>query len=435
MRWAATTALLVACHGNSGHSTDSGAIDTPADARSTIVDVTVLTSTGDGAPDPTAIAVFTDHNGTVISAGMVDSNGHASAELPDGGDLTVLQAVDESGAPRRQDRLTTILGVVGGDQLVLGVPPDPAHRGGTETTMMFDYTPINTSMPPALFAACPDFGVNQSTITLGFYASCVTPKFDLLLLQDSMSAGRFYDWQPDNVYSAGDHFTMPDNWLAIGHNTTTFTNIPANLPNVAAELDVVIGGRKMRLDLETLQLPAPGNGTLSLEYVPEVRPMSIAVRYGNGINYVETHVLATTSVPDPASFDLAELPLPHLTKVMPAADGVAWSESRAGAPDARLVTWFGSWTAAGVGHDAVWLVEDDGSARAGITLPSLPAAYAADDPTTNSPTVGGASVLYFDYDNLDGYDAARPHGPALQDIESHLLDVDHRAHSATLGSP
>jgi hypothetical protein len=53
------------------------------------------------------------------------------------------------------------------------------------------------------------------------------------------------------------------------------------------------------------------------------------------------------------------------------------------------------------------------------------------DPTiATGVALGNATVSYIDYDNLDGYDAARPLGPVIMDVQNVMLEVDHRVHAS-----
>lgn len=67
-------------------------------------------------------------------------------------------------------------------------------------------------------------------------------------------------------------------------------------------------------------------------------------------------------------------------------------------------------------------------------LPGLPDAYADSDPTRvpsnqiTFPIANATSVFYVDYDNLDGYDAARAYGFSLQNIADSMPNVAHTAH-------
>jgi hypothetical protein len=91
--------LLAACHGTSDQLQADAplAIDgASADATDASVGpvgpvmIKVLTWTGDGAPDPTAVVFFYDAAGNVVQTTMVDAQGRAAG--PAGGDVTVLQA-------------------------------------------------------------------------------------------------------------------------------------------------------------------------------------------------------------------------------------------------------------------------------------------------------------------------------------------------------
>ena len=122
---------VAACNGG-GSSTPAGG-DASTDApASTSVAIIAYTSTGDGAPDPTAIAICSDASGATIQHGPVDANGQAQCDLADGGSVTVLQVThDPTNLALVADRLTTFRDVAPGDHLVVGEagPLEPGANG------------------------------------------------------------------------------------------------------------------------------------------------------------------------------------------------------------------------------------------------------------------------------------------------------------------
>ncbi|MBS1121919.1 MAG: hypothetical protein H6Q90_4147 [Deltaproteobacteria bacterium] len=111
--------------------------------------------------------------------------------------------------------------------------------------------------------------------------------------------------------------------------------------------------------------------------------------------------------------------------------GTTWVETTDGAPDSRYVSWSAQWTDANhVIHRAFWTTVEDPHGVPSSPLLPLPDDYAASDPTRMLPLIlqlKGASVRYVDYDNVSGYDDARPFGTQLQDLGISFLEVPHIA--------
>src|SRR3954453_13564306 len=74
--------------GGDDDATSDGGTDGSGSAATTIVEVSVLSTSFDGLPDTGAIALFRDPAGAVVGDGLVDSAGHAQADMPDGGTVT-----------------------------------------------------------------------------------------------------------------------------------------------------------------------------------------------------------------------------------------------------------------------------------------------------------------------------------------------------------
>jgi hypothetical protein len=437
-RRVAVIALCAACHHGGSNAPDASTDATPDALPTGPVDVTVYTGTG-GILDPTAIAIFIDPSGATIQHGKVDANGHAHAEVPAGSTLTVLQAHDDpTSMYRRYEQLTTIRSIAPGDQLVVGkAPPDPNYRAGTTDGMTATYTALDPMSGPYIMIACADGFASNGQLSLTFHQSCETPTFDLLTLSDSTTHSRYYVWQPGLQRIPGGSFVIPDTWQPVPHSMTTIENTSPNA-SLGVELDAVIDGAAMRLDTGYNATPPAGTNTFSLMFAPTEGPFEVLVKLSQGIDIVEEHVAVTIGSPA-TTLDMAELPLPMASHVMQSATGVTWMESGAGAPDARAIVWGGSWVDGNtVEHDVSWVILESPEASGSSQLVPLPPDYARDDPTVMDPArtmhVQGASVFYVDYDNLDGYAAARAVGSEVIDVESEFLAVDHRAHM-TVGTP
>jgi hypothetical protein len=420
---------------------DSRAIDAPPDgpppdaADPTHVWVHVISPAGDGFPDPTAIAIFMDPSGTVVQDGLVDSNGDASTLMPGGGTVTVLQVSVDSANSTRREQITTFRGVKGGDSLHVG-RKDPTVLSGHPDTM-------TATMPLDAYAgvlidACggaeQQSGPPNGTQTFTFYDSCRTSTFDILML-DNMGGTPEFVWQPGVTFSEHGDVMIADNFQLMSQNTTTVANIAANVTG-GVRLYTMIGTWPLQMGLKSITpqsspstqvmaMPyAPGAGSGTLVYVEEV----------TGIEPLQQFAMLTTGSASNLSVDVSQLPVPTVAaRATQTTSGASWTQTDAGAPDARYVTWIAQWTdsAASMNHVVDWAFVEDPSGPTTSALVPLPDAYAADDPTKASGvTLGGANVWYVDYDNLSGYDDARRFGPALTDVATRFLTVDHRVHES-----
>ena len=90
---------------------------------STSVDLTVR----DGqTPQPGVSVIFQHADGTLAAEAMTDANGVATAELPDGGSITVLRSFPpvDAQTPAPPLEVYTYVGVKAGDHLALGRTTD-----------------------------------------------------------------------------------------------------------------------------------------------------------------------------------------------------------------------------------------------------------------------------------------------------------------------
>jgi hypothetical protein len=437
---------VIACSGSPDPTampdatTDGGgqpdaAVDTGSSANQ--VDLEVLTTTGDGLPDPDAIAVFYDPSGAVVAHGQVGADGRVHAELPDGGSVTVLQIRVEPNFDRT-DFLTTIRGIAPGDQLVVG----KARRGDVFTGdidhMAMAFTPVSASSTMIATACGGGTSSPNGQASLEFHASCATPTFDILAIGDRTGGERDFIWQTGNAHVPGSSLVLANTWMPVSPLALTVENVPPNLQRVASRLHVRVGLAPFELDSTAVELPAPGTNTMSLRDPSGAGDgTQVTVFTVVGIKTLERFERMLAPGAASATVDLAALPLPQVVGVpLQTPTGATWTETPAGTPDARIVEWSTAWRDVGnnIGHRATWTVVDEPGAPTELVLQSLPAAYYHDDPmqqgnlTFDQPGARGAAVFYVDYDNLDGYAAARRFGPDVVDIERTLVDVPHLAH-------
>jgi hypothetical protein len=410
---------------------DAAPDDAAVDGAIGLVTITVLSELGDGVPDPDAIAIFDDPTGANIQHGLVDSSGVASAIVPEGSSVTVLR-VRVSG-PYRDASLVTFRGVEPGDHLYLGKPLDPTRELGTETYMTATYSPPPGTSFGQLFKACGGGAPNgtQGELGVSFRDYCNGSTFDLLAYVFAGTT-RHFVWQTDVPYVDGGTFALATNWAPMQDAALTVLNVPDN-PGFAwltAARTTMIETRPIVLGMDQVELPGPGTHAMTLLHAPGAgNGTRLHVGVGGGLGS-EGIVRYTDDSPATHTVDFDTLPVPRMTSDMQTQSGASWVQTGSGG-DVRIVIWTATMTTAD--HRVFWETVEDPTLPAMTTLPILPAAYAQDDPSTVHPLViglTGVSAAYLEYDNVDGYDAARPLGPRLRDIEAMFLGMPHEVHAS-----
>lgn len=441
-RRVAAIALASACGGGSAtpdaSTASDGVLETadgnaPADADladaydPTVVDVKVYARTDEGLPDATATVVFSDPSGTEIATTTTNAQGRAFASMPLGGRVTVLQAQTDPDNPyHRYVLISEIRSVEAGDDLVFGRPRSIPDRAGATTVMNVD-----DQFGGGIVTMCGTRTVGTGSDQLVFGANCVAPTFDLLVFRQEATE-RLYVMQEDVPYSAGGTVTIPNTPQAMPNIALTLLGTPSNQARVFATSFALLDGFSYESGFDSIELPSEGTNNLEVPYYPTTAPTLIIagpVAPGFPPDGRDYHTVVTTT-PASVSIDLAaDLPLPALSGVTQSATGLTWTQTGATTGDARLGGWAAEWTDGNgvVRHASVSVIEPVSSITA-MELPSLPSALAEDDPNGKTLTLEGGVVEYLELDNLNGYSAARVHGPRLGLIEAYYLDVPHRGH-------
>jgi hypothetical protein len=337
--------------------------------------------------------------------------------------------VDTNGGHR--EWLTTFRGAKPGDALQAGTPLDPDNRSGA-TSRMTAHMPLDAYNGRVMFecgAAAGDLPPNGIQY-LQFYESCRSSTFDIFMLLD-VNGTLEYAWQPGVTYLADDDINVSDDLQLLAQSTTTFKNVPSNLTRVFVTEYMLLGSSMSEFDRQGVDTPSAGDHAVSLRYAPNAwNGTLLHASEVTGIQTRQQYATVTFGTPN-VDIDLATLPLPTITSRTQQATGVKWNEAPQGSPDARFVLWNGQWTdASNVQHSAFWTFIEDPATPGPSMMPALPDMYGADDPSKASgPSLFGATVEYVDYDNLNGYDAARPLGQVLMYVDRALRNVEHHAHS------
>ena len=384
--------------------------------------LTVLTTDYSGQPDAAAIAVFQDPTGAVVRDGLVAADGTARAALPMGGSVTVID-VTMSSMTSRLVAITTIEDVRPGDHLTVGATKGPTVFTGASTMMTATFAPFSQNAYHVFSTSC---GTSSGMVNVGapsvaplsFTDSCHGAAFDLLSIAQISTSPPEYDYvyQSGLPYAANGNVTVPDSWTLMNDFSVTMTNTPSNLSDILVTHSAYMGeintaGASVDVTptagVDSATLPYPPVGTRALIQL-SMRSTDSSVP---GQQLLEDRVNSVTSS---LGVDMSQLQLPWVGVPTETTTGVAWNQNDGGTPDARYVTWVGTWTdPQGVVDNLAWTIED-GKADHSLTLPALPASYAMYDPAqVTGVRLGRASVEYVDYANLAGYDQARPYGPNL----------------------
>jgi len=417
--------VLAACSIPSKHS-GGGGDDTTGDggtgsdggsAASTLVELTVLSLDDDGLPDTGAVAMFLDPAGTVISDGLVDAAGHAQADMPAGGSVTVLRINDET-PTHRNVGLTTITSVRPGDKLTVGDMASPTAFPDAPTTMSVAFTPYAANYSYMFYTACGGTGGSAGTATLSLYNACHGSTFDLLAVatsSDTVPDVR-YVAIPNVPYANNGSITVPNSWQSTGSFVATLANVPANLSSLSLTRSLYLGEAVAPTASGSVDAPQAGLVSVAAPYVQGLgtrSQISLALHEQNASGF-QTFVARVANTAGTQGLDLGQEPLPWIAGVVSeTATTVSWDQIGSGTPDVRLVTWGGYWTV-GTRTDYIsWTIED-ANVTSSLALPGLPAKYAEFDPTLQTNiSLGHAAVMYIDYDRLAGYDEARKYGPEL----------------------
>jgi hypothetical protein len=394
--------------GDAGTDVAGGDARLAGDALPGTVELTVVSRDRDGQPDAEAIAIFVDAAGATVYDGPVDDAGKLVLAF-DGGDVTVIQ---------NRDTLTTIRGVQAGDQLVVGAPHNPLRSFEPAAETMFAVFPQLPGQQLHFYyflSTCADAHRDPGAldrVVVRFFPDCSPPTFDLLAFGDSSA----YLWVPDIPrVPGGGSFTIPSTWSSMSAGALALTNVPAGLASIETARFTTLNG------LAALD-GAPHVITTPAASLTDFVPYAPGAGTGTIVQVVANHTTTSRviherhlqSLPVDTSIDLAEHPLPVIgSPITATATGASWPQTGTGTPDARIVRWSGSWTKP-TANGITWFVVDDGGTGSSITLPMLPATHADVDPRAATDLMFvQASVELVDYDNLDGYAAARRNNATL----------------------
>ena len=416
MRLVVLSIALVGCGQVTAGLADAPPPDTTVDAASAPVSITSLTQTGDGLPDTNVDVVFADATGTLILETQVDAQGHAQAEMPAGGNVTIIRTTVDT-ATTLTGALSTITGVKPGDNLTFGLKALANNTtGGGVTTMTVNF-PLNASAGfYTFFTACDEIGettVSSSPATLNFHDSCHGATFDLLCVEHggNLATPVFFKVS-DITFQAGGTTTITNPVLATMQNfTVNVTNVDSGATELSVDRSGMLGNTAVGGEVTALANPPAGTNQLVVPFEQGFGSRSDITfqEFRSGVSFGQNLEILTPTLTNSVDIDQSALALPSLGTLLVTPAGLTWTTLFPGTADGGELQWAGHWTtAAGVATTLVWRialpVTDTGAA-----LVRLPSKFARLDPTqqtaTVSPTIGQITMV--NYDLINGYDEFR----------------------------
>jgi hypothetical protein len=372
----------------------------------TKVSVEVLQSSGNGAPDPDAIAILTDAGGTVVLDTRVDSLGRAEAALSGTGTLTAIQ-LDSTGT---RASIHSYRGVVAGDHVVVN---RPAKRGAQDQ-MVAGLVPPTGASTIALATSCGGGSWSQGTgplrSDLTFFDSCRTPTFDMLSLA-SLPQGTQFVWQTGLVHVPNGNVTVATDWAPLGTASIVLDHVPASSPQVGVFLATAVGASAIEMGRTLLSPPTPGTQSVQFPYPTGAGDAAVVQLVIDGSNLVrgEGRTIVVAGAPSTVTVDLASQPIPVPSGVQQTATGATWTETSGGVADVRTVAVR---AALANGNKVTWLLVEPYDGHNFTSFPALPASHGGFDLTADPQAqLAGASVAYVDYDVVSGFTLESPGGP------------------------
>jgi hypothetical protein len=398
------------------------------------VKATVLSLVSDGAPDTTATVVFQNADGSVASDGAVDAAGHAQAMLPGGGSVTSIRITSDT-PNGLTAQVTTILGVKPGDDLTFGFKAAGTitNQGG-QTSMAVSFTAPDAGASYTAYTACGSVAstpaVPPSPLTLQFRDSCHGATFDLVVVASGGKlASPMFAKLTGVAHANGESFTIPQGFTTMASYAVNMTNIPDAVSSLTVTRSSMIDSTPAADEVFPATDPPAGPLSITLPFPQAFGTRSQVAVTMNRADATSTqrHERHTATLMPSADFDLGTQ-LPWLGSVAVTATGASWATVVPGdAPDGMLTQWVGRWNDGARPVTILWRVVQPAEAS-GMTLPRLPAAYAALDPGQQAVTVTPTTVgiVMVDYDKVAGYDELRqmPETLALSSIGSIGAFVD-----------
>jgi hypothetical protein len=214
-------------------------------------------------------------------------------------------------------------------------------------------------------------------------------------------------WQSGVTHLANGDVGVPSVWAPLGTATVQLANVPSGLPMLGVSWNMQIDSGAILMDLQSVP---PISQTTSMRFAPGAGTgATIEVQIGGGFSLTgETRTVAATGAPTNVVVDFSLLPVPVVSAIQQTANGAAWVQS-IGNADVRTLLWR---AALHTGLHVNWTLYEPAYSEPMATLPRLPAAHAALDPTVDAGAeLHGAAIIFTEYDVVTGFTLAAPSGP------------------------
>lgn len=378
----------------------SGMPPPPEDVQITVQDAFV--------PQANVRVLFQNADGTTISEATTDASGHASADMPDGGNLTVIRTYPVMPPdPPREDQVYTYVGVKPGDRLVLG-----------NATTTATPTAINVIVPTGaqgtvkVVSACGEGQGTAPNVAISV-ASCPA-QLD------------FYVTDADTSFVAHASYAssvdLSQNTLRQDLTTTlNATNIPANTA-------VSVEERLMSTTFELFRTgPKRVDQGLASANLPDVDGVDgLAILTSSANNATEQVASRAPYAATPVILDASAGLIPTVSDTSYSPTGVSWAEQGPGSADFVLATLHvtRSGTSPIGATDTYTRTILAPHAGTSLELPLLRDADAIYNPSAADQISGQQAIVAA----TGGYDAARAGALGVAD----LLDITPSAGTLTM---
>jgi len=368
-------------------------------------DASVQVLAGTGAPDTSATAIFTDAMGNVVVDTQVDACGQAQAPLPGGGAITIIQTGNG------QEFIDMYRGVTSGEHVLIN---PPSARSGSQDLMLASFTPPTGTTTAAFMTACGggSWAKGNAPVDafLTFYDGCRTPTFDMLTIASIPGGPNQFVWQTGLTHFPNGNVAVDGTWAPMGTATLTLANVPPNTASLSTTWSTLIGPTSVQMSGLRVDVPTAGDQDISLSYPPNAGDGAAAsvTIFTNAVSS-ESRTAVQLGQPSSLTIDFASQPIPMPSAVQQTTTSATWTVTGGGTADVRAVQWLARLAS---GTLVTWTIVGPDDGATSMTIPSLPAAHAAEDPTADpGAVIDGAAVSYTDYDVLSGFSLVPPSAP------------------------
>lgn len=396
MRTSSTLLALVlasACTGSisgmGGGGGGGSGMPPPVDVQIVVQDALV--------PQPNVRVLFQDADGSTITEAMTDASGRASADMPDGGNLTVIRTYQVTPpAPPVPDQVVTYVGVKPGDRLVLGNPTTTATPAAINVVV-----PTGAQGTVKVVTACGS-GEGPAPNVPITVAGCPS-QLDFYVTDQSNSS-----FIANAAY--GQSVDLSQGMLR--QDLTTTLNATDLQPNTAVSVEERIMSGTFELFTTDPKRVDQGPQSVDLPDVQGVDAVTVTTSQAN--NSTEMVASRATYAATPMVVDASAGLIPAVSNTTYSPTGISWLEQGPGDADfvlAILHVTRGGTPQPGAVNDYTRTVIAP-HAGTSLSLPLLVGADAIYNPTVADQIAGGQALVKA----TGGYDAARATALSAADL-------------------